>query len=99
MNTVEFTLSPEQQDELSEIFHKAMEDIYRFCDAFVEAVEIILEAIREIATSLAQYFLKQQLLEWKIPYRIADFISRNTPWYWSRQIGFNWFERKFSLIE
>jgi len=39
----------------------------------------------------------RQLLEWKIPHKIADYVSKNIYWYWACKFGFAWFYRKFAV--
>jgi len=93
----EFTL--EQQQEIREKVAKAVECLHNFFDALADLVQRAMEQIRQIAINLARWFMKLQLLEWKIPYRIADFVSKKIYWYWAFKIGFNWFQRKFALIK
>lgn len=99
MTEIEFEFTPEQQQAFRESFERAVEAARDFCNAIAEVVQKAIEIIKEIAISLARFFLKLQLLEWKIPYPLADLISRNLYWYWAMRLGFNWLERKFSLIE
>lgn len=97
MTTVEFELTPDQHlREACEIVAQAVREI---CDVFVDLAQRVMNAVREFAISLARFFLKLQLLEWKIPYPLADFVARNTPWYWAWRIRFNWFVRKYALKE
>lgn len=99
MSENDFELTPEQQQAFHEAFQKAVEAARAICDAFAEIYQSVLERIREIALGLARFFLKLQLLEWKLPYSIADFISKNAPEYWAMRLGFNWLERKYALKE
>lgn len=99
MNQVEFELTPEQQQAFRENFEKVIQVVRELCDALTEIFEIVLKRIREIAIRLARFFLKLQLLEWKLPYSIADFIANNAPEYWAMRLGFNWLERKYALKE
>lgn len=98
-NKIEFKLSEETQAQLVKSMceiGKSLNDLY---DVLTEIVEKIIEAARLVAEQLGRFFLKQQLLEWRIPLRMADFISQKIYWYWAVKFGFYWFERKMLLIE
>lgn len=95
----EIQITHEQQEELREAINIAIRLFHELGEALVDACKIFIERVREIALSLAWFFLKSQLREWKIPNRIADFISRNTPWEWAWWIGLRWLRRKYALIE
>lgn len=99
MSEIEFELTPEQQQAFREAFQKVVQAARELCDAVVEIFQSVMECIREITLGLARFFLKLQLLEWKLPYAIADFIANNTPEYWAMRLGFNWLERKYALKE
>jgi hypothetical protein len=97
MNEIELT--PEQQEELREALQHMVKVAQEICDAICEAVSQVMEKIRQIAIELGRFFLKLQLLEWKIPYPLAEFTSRNIYWYWAVRLGFGWFQRKLLLVE
>lgn len=96
MNEIEFT--PEQEEKLREMCKVAFEIFNNLRDVLIEIVENFMKRIREIATNFGRMFLKMQLLEWKIPYPVADFISKKVYWYWAVRLGFAWFQRKLLLI-
>lgn len=99
MEEIKFELSEEQNAELRRIVETAYESLRVLHDVFVEIAKVLIEKVRAIAEQLGRFFLKSQLLEWKIPHRIADFISEKIYWYWAVRLGFNWFYRKMTLLE
>ena len=94
----EIELTSEQQEKLREMCNVAIEIFNNLRDALIEVVENFMQRVREIATMFGRMFLKMQLLEWKIPYPIADFVSEKVYWYWAVRLGFAWFQRKLLLI-
>ena len=99
LRNADFKLSPETQEELQRALRSVVEFANQVYDALYELVQRLMESVRQIAAALGRFFLKQQLLEWKIPIPVADFVARNTPGYWAWRIGFNWFQRKYALKE
>jgi len=89
-------------DEQREQFHKLLEVIEKaqaVFDALVEIAKMAMDVLRKIAEQLGRFFMKMQLLEWRIPMRLADLISQKMSSYWVIKFGFNWFERKMAMIE
>lgn len=97
MEKIEFELSPEELETLRLQCEKIGAVFTEFFTQLREAINAFLEKVREIAISLARFFLKLQLIEWKVPYPIANWISEKVNSYWAMQIGFAWLRRKFVL--
>lgn len=97
MNEHEFEISPEAQEQLRQLVEKVTKMAQEFCDAFAEIVSKVMEEIRKIAINLARFFLKMQLLEWRVPLKIADYVSEKIYWYWAVRIGFAYLQRKLLL--
>ena len=94
-----FTVSPEAQEQLQEALRKMIEAMGQVFDALVSIVQEVMEKIRKIAEQLARFFLKMQLLEWRVPYRLADFIASKVCWYWAWKIGWRWFNGRVQFLE
>lgn len=93
----DFAWTP-SQEELEKV-QKLAEALRELYDVFVEWAREVNERIREIADKLARFFLIQQLLEWRVPYPVADFISKKTPLYWAWRLGFRWFNNRLLALE
>lgn len=97
MEKIESELSPEELETLRLQCEKVVAVFTEFWNEIQEVVKVFLEKVREIAINLARFFLKMQLLECKIPYPIAHWLSEKVNSYWTMQIGFAWLRRKFVL--
>lgn len=94
MEQFEFELSPEARAQLTEVVQVLAKAFTETCQAIEELVMQLMEEIRKIAEQLGRFFLKMQLLEWRVPYPIADWFSRKMYWLWAWQIGMRWFRNK-----
>lgn len=92
-------LTPEQLEQLHKTFHELVKTVKIILDTLCEAVQKATEMIRQIAIELARFYLKQQLLEWKVPHPVADWIARNIYWFWAVRLGYDWFQRKLLPAE
>ncbi len=93
-----FELSPEAREELSRVAQAAVKAFREFCDVLVVLFEKIMAEIRRIAIELARFFLKQQLLEWRIPPGIAGYIADHLYWKWSVHLGYKWFNKHYGFV-
>lgn len=91
-DNIDFTWQPSQ--ELIEQIQNIDEVLRQAYDAMVEWVIDFLERVRKIAERLARFFLKQQLLEWRVPYPIADFLSKKLYGDWAWYFGWRWLKNK-----
>lgn len=98
MDEINFEFTPEQSQAFTEIAQKIADAINQLSDVMVEIFKDFVERVRKIAEQLGRFFLKMQLLEWRVPAPIADYISQKIYWYWACRLGFAWFKRK-TLIE
>ncbi len=89
----------EPSEETIEQLNAVIKAAYDMANAIAEVVKLAIEVIRRIAIELGKFFLKQQLLEWRMPYPVAEMIAKKMPWYWSWKIGFYWFQRKMLALE
>ncbi len=99
MEEIDFQLSPETTQALTEAMQAMSEAAKKLYDALTEVVLKVMEQVRKFAEMLGRFFLNQLLLEWRIPAPIADYISQKMYWVWACRIGFAWFERKLAMIE
>ena len=99
MDEIKIKLTDEQRKRLCELGVELSEKLQTLYDVFVEIVNVIMEKVREVAELLGRFFLKKQLLEWRVPVPMADFISQKMYWYWAFQLGFNWFKHKIVMVE
>lgn len=97
MEKIESELSPGELEALRLQCEKVVAVFTELSNEIQEVVKVFLEKVREIAISLARFFLKIQLLEWKIPCPIAYWLPEKVNSYWAMQIGFAWLRRKFVL--
>ena len=84
--------SPEQMEHLRETAQKLSQILNDLWDAVVEMCKIVMQKIREVTESLARFFLKMQLLEWRIPYPLADWFSQKANSWLAYKIGGHWLE-------
>jgi hypothetical protein len=94
-----FKLSPETQAALQETVRQMVKAADEFIEALARIIEEILERVRQVAEELGRFFLKRQLLERRLPYPVADFVSKRIFWYWGWVIGVRWFNGKLSALE
>ena len=94
MDEIKFELSDEAKELLMENVNRLAEAFMEFWKVVEEAVMRVMEELRKIAEQLGRFFLLQQLLEWRVPYSVADWMSKNIYWYWGWRIGMRWFENK-----
>jgi hypothetical protein len=99
MTSTEFKLSPEAQAQLQEALRKMVDAFEEFRAALVPIIQEIMERVRKLAEQLARFFLKMQLLEWRVPQPLADFIASKIPWHWAWKIGMRWFHNKLPAVE
>jgi len=98
-NEFDIELSDEAKEQLVKLALELREKINVLYDVLVEIVQKCLEVARAFAEQLGRFFLKMQLLEWRVPMPVADFISQKIYWFWAFKLGFNWFERRMAMIE
>ena len=99
MEEIKFEFTDEQREQIRKLIAEVNEKAQAIFDVFVEIGKVLMEIVRKLAEQLGRFFLKMQLLEWRIPMHLADFISQKMYWYWTVRLGFNWFERKMAMIE
>ena len=83
-------LTQEQEEQLLKCAELITEAWELIVEAMREVLERVLEMIKKIAINLARVFMKAQLLKWKIPVRVADYLARKAYWRWACCIGYNW---------
>lgn len=99
MDEIKIELSDEARKQLIESANKLVEAFTEFWQIVEEIVMRVMEELRKIAEQLGRFFLLQQLLEWRVPYSVADWMSRKISWYWGWRIGMRWFENKLLATE
>jgi hypothetical protein len=99
MTSTEFNLSPEAQAQLQAALRKMIDAFDEIRKVLVPIIQEFLERVRKLAEQLARFFLKMQLLEWRVPQPLADFIAAKIPWHWAWKIGMRWFHNKLSAFE
>ena len=98
MEEVKFEFTDEQREQLRKLIADINEKMQACLDIVAEIVQAVMEKIREWAEKLARFFLKQQLLEWRIPNSAADFISEKIHWSLAFKLGFRWVNRQMQMI-
>ncbi len=72
---IEFEISP----ELAEAMQRVVAAVEQLYDALMDMVRKFMEAVRKSFATLMRLFTRVQLLEWRFPHRVADFLSRRIP--------------------
>ena len=93
------TLTDEQIEQARIAFAKLQEAFQTFADLLAEIVSEIMARVRAFAEQLARFFVKMQLLEWRVPVFVADYLSEKLYWRCAFWLGFRWLKRKMVLIE
>ncbi len=93
-----FELSPEEREELNRVAQAVVRACRELYDALSALVEKVLAETRRIAIELARFFLKQQLLEWRIPSRIAGYIAGHLYWKWAVRLGYRWLSKRHGFV-
>jgi len=92
-------LSDEQFEQITKRIEDLVEKLQPIIDALRELIKEFLERVRMIAEKLTRFFVKMQLLEWRVPAPIAESVSQKMYWRWAFRLGFSWLKRKMALIE
>jgi len=90
-----FEFTPEQIEQFQRM-SEAVRDVY---DALMEIAKTIIETIRKEFEGLMRIFSKRQLLEWRLSYWMAEFISRKMPVWIAYDVGVRWWKSKTQVIE
>jgi hypothetical protein len=92
-------ISPEEQEQLNQAVQTMLKAVRGVWEALIAMIDKVIAGLRRIGIELGRFFLKMQLLEWRVPNKIADYFAEHLYWYWAVRLGFGWFHRKFQLIE
>ena len=87
--------SPEQIEAMQRVI-AAVESVW---DALMEMVRAFMEAVLKAFEPLVRLLAKMQLLEWRLPCRLAEFLSRKIPAWLAYDLGFKWFHSKVQDLE
>ena len=99
MNPTSFELSPEEQECIQNAMQALFESVNAFMDAFAEIAKAVLEVIRKTFEGLMRLFKKLQLLEWRLPYRMAEYLSSKMPVWLAYKMGMEWFCNNVPALE
>ena len=94
MENPTFEFTPEQIEQFQRM-SEVVRDVY---DALMEIAKTIIETIRKWFEGLMRIFSKMQLLEWRLPCWMAEFVSRKMPVWIVYDIGLHWFYNKIPVL-
>ena len=88
---IDFEFTPEQIDAIQHVVNDVVNAMEKLWDAILEIVRATVEAIRKAFEPLIRRLAMLRLLEWRLPYRIANFISQKIPAWLAYDFGLRWF--------
>lgn len=99
MNPTPFEFTPEEQEHIRNTMQAVIDSVNAFMDAFVEIAKAVLEVIRKTFEGLVRLFAKLQLLEWRLPYRMAEYLSSKMPMWLAYKMGAAWLHSNVPALE
>ncbi len=95
MDEPNFEFTPEEREAVQ----RMIEAIERAAEIMIDWVITMLNAIHRAWELWIRFFMKQQLLEWRIPNRLANYVAMKANWWIAYHVGLRWFRNKLLAIE
>ena len=91
---MELEFTPEQLKQVQNVVDAAKS----LRDAMVELFRQVMDALHKAFEVLMRLFAKLQILEWRMPYWLAEFVSQNMPTWMAYKMGVHWWRNRYSVL-
>jgi hypothetical protein len=93
----ELSLSPDQIDALVKVCQQVIEVVSEIWESIkAEIIECAKQLWETFVKPIVRHLFLMQLLELKLPFRLARILQKITPWCWLSKIGLKYWQKRFA---
>ena len=99
MEQYKIKISPEQAEQIRKSIDLLIDSFTTLWDELQKTVKAFMDIVRETFTRIMRMLTLQQLVEWRLPYRMAEYLSSKMPEWLAFRIGLHYFYSNVPALE